>query len=137
VVQDALDVPLAGVRNHIAAALAALSKRPAPDVRTSIKESISAVEAIVSAVAGQPGASLGDALKTLQHKHPNLAHKALAGAFSKIYGWTSEVDGIRHAMLDDPTVDTVDARFMLVACSAFVHYLAQKAYAAGIPLVGT
>ena len=35
--------------------------------------------------------------------------------------------GIRHALLQEPTLDSDDARFMLVSCSAFVNYLKTKA----------
>lgn len=53
-------------------------------------------------------------------------HPALSGAFNKPYGYTSNADGIRHAMLEDSTVDQADAMLMLVACSAFVNCLTAK-----------
>ena len=53
--------------------------------------------------------------------------------FEKIYGYTSDQDGIRHAILDESkTVEPEDALFMLVSCSAFCNYLQQKAVKAGI-----
>lgn len=54
---------LSGVDEHIKAALAKLSDRKNPDYRNSIKESISAVESICKMIAGDPKATLGDALK--------------------------------------------------------------------------
>ena len=59
-------------------------------------------------------------------------HGALKAGFSKLYGFTSDEDGIRHAILDQPTVGFTEAKFMIVACSAFVHYLILKSEEAGL-----
>lgn len=51
-------------------------------------------------------------------------HPALNGAFQKLYGYTSDAGGIiRHALLEEDSLDFKDAKFMLVSCSAFVTYL--------------
>jgi len=44
--------------------------------------------------------------------------------FSAIYGWASDLDGIRHANMgrDRPPTEA-EARVMLVMCSAYVNYL--------------
>ena len=114
-------------RTHLESALSKLADRAAPDYRNSIKESISAVEAIVNAVNGSPG-TLGAALKRLGVD----AHPALAEAFSKLYGYTSDADGIRHALLSESKLEYEDAKFMLVACSAFVTYVLAKGARSGI-----
>jgi hypothetical protein len=50
-----------------------------------------------------------------------------------IYGFTSDQNGIRHALLDaEAKVDETHALFMIGACAAFVSYLINKARAAGI-----
>jgi hypothetical protein len=54
----------------------------------------------------------------------------------KLYGYTSDDSGIRHAILDQPTVGFDEAKFMIVSCSAFVNYLIAKAGAVGL-LKGT
>jgi hypothetical protein len=54
---------VAGVKAHLRQALQHLADRKSPDYRNSIKESISAVEALCQRVAGEPNASLGKALK--------------------------------------------------------------------------
>ena len=120
---------LAGARAHIAAALKKLSERPTPDVRNSIKESISAVEAVARVIAGE-GNTLGAAIKKLDAD----MDPALKIGLEKIYGWTNNDDGIRHAMMEEPRVAVEEARFMLVACSAFVNYLVVKADKKGIAL---
>src|ERR1700752_2189482 len=132
-IADAVNVPdtLKPVREHIDAALQKLSDRGKPDYRTSIKESISAVEALCQLIAGKR-ATLGDALKTIERKIP--LHGALKQAFSNLYGYTSNAEGIRHALLDEPTLAFEDAKFMLVSCAAFVNYLVAKAATAGLKL---
>jgi len=59
-------------------------------------------------------------------------HRAFKDALSKLYGYTSDDSGIRHALMDEPTVDSADARFFIVACSAFVSWLIVKADQAGL-----
>ena len=59
-------------------------------------------------------------------------HSALERGFKQIYGYTSDTDGIRHALTEEATCDFEDAKFMLVSCSAFINYLVIKANKAGI-----
>ena len=47
-------------------------------------------------------------------------------ALKSLYGYTSDAEGIRHALSDVPTLDAADAKFMLVTCAAFMTYLIQK-----------
>lgn len=119
----ALDSGLPRVSQHLRQAMDLLADRQHADYRNSIKESISAVECLCSTVTGNPKATLGEALKKIHELHP-----ALSGAFSKLYGYTSAADGIRHALMEDSKpLDKDDAMFMLVACSAFTTYLMAKA----------
>lgn len=115
---------LRGANAHLKQALALLSDRRNPDYRNSIKESISAVEAVCRSIADQDGATLREALKVISAKAP--MHPALNKSLSSLYGYTSDADGIRHALLDEEHIDFVDAKFMLSACSAFVNYLLGK-----------
>jgi len=122
--------PLAGAREHLATALALLSDRQAPDFRNSVKESISAVESVARVLSGEPRAELGKALKKIEDKVP--LHGAFRAGISSLYGYSSDEGGIRHALLEAPTVDFDDAKFMLVACAGFVSFLVGKAICAGI-----
>ena len=54
-------------------------------------------------------------------------HGALKQGFLSLYGYTSNGDGIRHAMMDETNLDQEDALYMLVTCSSFVNYLISKA----------
>lgn len=119
--EAARDTRFAGVSAHMQRALELYADRENPDYRNSIKESISGVESIARVVAGIQKATLGDALKTIEKNHQ--LHPALKEGFLKLYGYTSDEQGIRHAMLDEPNLTASDARYFLVSCSAFVNYL--------------
>jgi hypothetical protein len=110
------------VRKHLDTALNFLSDRKSPDYRNSIKESISAVESLCMTITDNGKATLGDTIKKLDIG----VHLALQKGFSSIYGYTSDASGIRHGILDEPKHSFSDAKFMLVACSAFVNYLIGK-----------
>jgi len=109
------------VADHIATALARLSDRGNPDYRNSIKESILAVESMARLVTGEEKATLGKVLNKLEQD--GRINAALKTGFSSIYGWSSDTNGIRHAMTDVSVVDQADAKFYLIACCAFVNYL--------------
>ena len=115
------DSRFAGVAAHLQRALDHYANRENPDYRNSIKESISAVENMARIVSGKPKALLGDALKEIQKQ--GLLHKALKDGFTKLYGYTSDSDGIRHAMMDEPKLTQADARYFLLSCTSFVNYL--------------
>jgi hypothetical protein len=121
---------LGGAREHIAAALEAFSNKPEADYRNSIKESISAVESAAKRISGVERGGLNDAFAELARLVP--MHAALIKGFKALYGYTSDEDGIRHAILEEPNVGYDEAKFMLVACSAFVNFLISKASAAGL-----
>jgi AbiJ N-terminal domain 4 len=105
---------------HIETALKHLADRANPDPRNSMKESISAVEAACQIITKNPSATLGQALKALN------IHPALERGFGAIYGYTSDAQGIRHALAQEPNVGPDDAKFFLVVCSAFVNYLISR-----------
>lgn len=119
-----------GAEAHIRASVRMLSLKPTPDYRNAVKEGISAVESVAKQLTKKDAATLDQALKALTEK--SAIHPALQAGFSRIYGYTSDADGIRHAMLDEPTVDFAEAKYMVVSCAAFVHYLIQKGDAAGL-----
>jgi len=109
------------VSEHLRSALSHLSDRESPDYRNSIKESISAVEGMCALITGQEKSDLNAALRELERRI--RLHGALRSAFASFYGYTSDSDGIRHALLEETNLSFDDAKFMLVACSAFVNYL--------------
>ena len=91
----------------------------------SVRESISAVEAICRQIVGE-NATLGSALNKIEKNYP--LHPAFKKALSALYGFTSDENGIRHSLLDKSSaaVDEADALFMLGACASFVSYLLSR-----------
>lgn len=126
-IEAALQLPLAPVNEHLNRALELFADRKAPDYRNSIKESISAVESLCRVIAKNEKATLGDALQEIEKLKTINLHSALKAAFEKLYGYTSDEGGIRHALIDQPNSDAEEAKFMLVSCSAFINYLRTKA----------
>lgn len=121
-IEEAISSPFQKSANHLKKALNLLSDRDNPDYSNSIKESISSVEAICSEILGK-SESLGVALDKLEKKGINI-HPSLKSAFDKLFGYTSNAAGIRHAgQLDGKDATFDEAKFMLVSCSAFVNYL--------------
>ena len=112
------------VQIHLRRALELFSDRNNPDYRNSIKEFISAIESFCIIFTGNSKATLEQALKEIEKNHE--LHPALKNSFSSLYGYTSDSNGIRHSLLDESTLSQEDAKFILVACSAFVNYLSLK-----------
>lgn len=121
--------PIAGARHSLERATDLLADRESPDYANSIKESISAVEAVVKKVTGE--GTLGAGLNRLEAAGLTI-HPALKGALSKMYGWTSDADGIRHAGIEAADADQALAKYVLVTCSAFVSYLIEEGRKTGL-----
>lgn len=119
--------PFEAVRTHMQKALALYSDRQHPDYENSIKESISAVEALCSIITGETGAqaTLGKTIKKLTDNGITI-HKSMEIGFDKLYGYTSDAGGIRHGSIDFTNAPSEDALYMLISCSAFVNYLTAK-----------
>ena len=116
--------PYEEVNFHLDKASERLSDRKNPDYENSIKESISAVEAMCVILLEEKG-ELGTLLKKLEKAGIKI-HPALKEAFFKLYGYTSDAKGIRHAGSIGGTESTFEeAKFMLVSCSAFINYLKE------------
>ena len=121
------DDEFSGVTGHLRCALELLSDGQNGDYRNSIKESISAVESLVQSITGNPKATLGQALNVIERDNSSMTiPKALKKAYSALYGYTSNEDGIRHAMLEEPSLTASDAKYFLMVCTAFVNYLKAK-----------
>lgn len=121
------------VRTHLQTSLSMLSDRQKPDYRNSVKESISAVEALCKIIAGERSATLGDALKRLVDAGV-VIHPSLRLGWLKIYGYTNDSGGIRHALTDEQEIGFAEAKYMLVSCSAFVNLLLDLSREAGLSI---
>ena len=125
-VEEACRNPIEGCRKQMQKAVAFLSDREHPDYKNCIKESISAVESICQVIVGNESATLGAALMQLEKNGVSI-HPSLKIAFSKLYGYTTDQGGIRHAEgMFESNVTFEEAKFMLVSCSAFINYLISE-----------
>ena len=124
-IQETLNSRYKPVYDHISKANKMIADREHPDYENSIKESISAVEAICEVLTGAKysEATLSKMLKKLE-ENGVVIHSALKSAFNTLYGYTSDANGIRHAGdIGGPASTFEEAKFMLVACCAFINYL--------------
>lgn len=113
-----------GIQQHLNQALKLMSDRQNPDYRNSIKESVSALEGLCQKILSKDKVTLGDAIGQIEKQFP--IHSALKNSIKSLYGYTSDGDGIRHAMLEESNLTYIDAKFMLVACTNFINYLIDK-----------
>ena len=116
-------VGLSGSALHLSKASECLCRG---DWAGSVRESIHAVESVARQLDPEAARTLGPALASLE-RH-GVLHPVLKDAFSKLYGYTSNEQGIRHALLDrtDARVGQDEAVFMLGACASFASHLWRK-----------
>ena len=114
---------MVGAASHLRKASECIN---AGDWAGSVRESISAVESVARQLDPSDSRTLRPALKAL--RKDGLLHPALESAFNKLYGYTSDEQGIRHALLDraDSNVGMDEALFMLSACASFASFLRRK-----------
>ena len=115
---------LAGIQEHLNSSIELLSQKPNPDFRNSIKESISMVE-VISRIIEPTENTLGKALNKLDQNQK--INGTLKSGFEKLYAYTNDRNGIRHALMDEQNTGIEDAKFFLISCSAFTNYLIGKA----------
>ena len=114
------------VKRHLSNALEHLSNRENPDYINSIKESITAVEAITQIITDKK-TDLANCLKEMKKRKLLDLNNNFINALSLLYSWTNKEDGIRHAHTDEELKTTFEeAKFMLVASSIFVNYIIAK-----------
>ena len=119
--EETLKNPYKVVSEHYSKAIEQLYSTK--DYANSIKESISAIEAMCQILTNNDKATLGDALKLLKGN----IHPAMKSAFEKLYGYTSDANGIRHSNgLGEGNSTFEEAKYMLISCSAFVNYLKEN-----------
>jgi len=114
------------VKRHLSNALELLSDRENPNFVNSIKESITAIEAITQIITGKK-TDLGNCLKEMKKQKLLDLNNNFVKALDLLYDWTNKEDGIRHAHTDEKLKTTFEeAKFMLVASSAFINYIIAK-----------
>ena len=119
-IEETLDNSYDTVKKHYNKAIEKLYKDK--DFENSIKESISAVEAMCQIINGGKE-ELNKALRNLKVE----IHPALEQAYEKLYAYTCDANGTRHANgIGEKDATLAEARYMLVSCSAFINYLKEN-----------
>ena len=118
-----------GASTHLRNAAEHIKARQYAD---AIVDSIHAVESVARIIDPKSSKTLGPALNSLEQTGV-LNHAVLKQAFSKLYGYTNDEQGIRHALTDKDAADVGldEAIFMFGACASFAAYLTQKHRQAG------
>lgn len=124
-IEQAINCKYTVCKERISKSMKRLYDREQPDYENSVKESILAVESICNTIMGTDNTELGKALKKIEDSGIKI-HPALKEAFIKLYGYTSDENGIRHCGGIDSKTTFEEAQYMLVSCSAFVNYLIEN-----------
>lgn len=113
------------IKIHLSEALKLMSNRQTPDYRNSIKESISAVEALCREITGE--STLGDALRVWEKNGVKIP-TFLKSGIEKLYIYTNDKrTGIRHSLMADTENPSFEeTKYLVVICSAFVNYIQGK-----------
>ena len=114
----------AGAKTHLHDAVEAINEKRYAD---AVRESIHAVESVARTIDPNASKTLGPALTSLEAAGV-LNHPSLREGFKRLYGYTSDKQGIRHALLEEGAadVDLDDAVFMFSACASFAAYLVNR-----------
>ena len=121
-VQDMEVAGFAWARSHLYKAVEYLKEGEWSD---SVRESSHALEAVCKKLSPGSGNSLSASLNDLGSTVS--IHPALLAAFTKLYGYASNEQGIRHSSGDGhENVGLEEAAFMLSACAASCSYLWRK-----------
>ena len=114
----------AGAKTHLHNAVEAINEKRYAD---AVRESIHAVESVARTIDPKASKTLRPAIRSLEAKGV-LKHPAFQEACIKLYKYTSDESGIRHALLDERAadVDLDDAVFMFGACASFAAYLVNR-----------
>ena len=114
----------AGAKTHLHDAVEAINEQRYAD---AVRESIHAVESVARTIDPNASKTLGPALTSLE-KAGVLNHPSLREGFKRLYGYTSDKQGIRHALLEEGAadVDLDDAVFMFSTCASFAAYLVNR-----------
>ena len=122
-IEETLDTKIHASKKHIEKALGFLSDREKPDYKNSVKESISAIEAVCKVIFGNDNVDLSGALKKLKDKGIEL-HPALLQAIEKLYAYAGDKGGVRHSEKTiESNVSFEEAKLILVTSCALVNYL--------------
>lgn len=114
------------VNEHMSKALTFLSDKRRPDFHNSIKEAVSAIEALARIITETPNGTLG---QLVQNSNLNL-HTCIQEAIKKVYGFASDEGGIRHSQkVNSKSICYDEALFIVVFSSSLINFVISVARA--------
>lgn len=91
-----------------------------PDFENSIKESVNSIESCLKILLNQPKSTLGKLIKD-ENIDPDIGK-----IISKVYGFISNKDFIRHGGVQIQPIDTFEAEFFLDFAASAIIYIKGK-----------
>ena len=122
------------VHEHLDQALRHLASRENPNYVDSVGQSWRAVEAMLRLICHDDGLTGGKAINECQNKCSLAVDGSLWAALHKLHAYRAECGAGHPRKEETPEPQCEDARFMLVTCSAYTNYLAEKARKAKIDI---
>ena len=109
---------------HLAKALTKFSERPTPDYENAAKEAASVLESALKIATGESNV----ARATQAFRESYGVHRSLSESASKLFGYASDRDGVRHGKTEPGSaVEFDEAKLVILSASAWVSFIATKA----------
>jgi len=124
-IEEALERSPQHVAESLSKALTLFSSREKPDYNNTIKECITAVEALACTIVDGSEETCGKAISKFSEYGIEL-NEHLEVAIKSLYKYTCNEDGKRHGGTTYVESDIEDAKFMIITCSAIVNFLVVK-----------
>lgn len=92
----------------------------------SIRESIHSIESMIRILTGNKNIKFSDGMRELNKKFS--LHPAFGEGLIKLYGFSSDEDGVRHSSVQGTeSIDEETAFYFLGSCASFITLLIHKA----------
>lgn len=103
-------------------ALNAIPTRP----KDAVRESVNALEAVLKIITKRGDASLGEVAADLVRDPAAPWRGSLGAALRSLYGYASQVPGVRHAQHIDAEVTPAEAALVVRMCGAAIVYFIDQ-----------
>lgn len=120
------DPRFAGPSQQFERAIEWLSLRPSPDAVNAMREAIGSLEGVARIVSGLHSETLG---RIVDRYFRSRTDQAICSLIDKIYGYASNVGGIRHGQVAPLSVGAEEAELLLGFTASLIVYLSRKKWA--------
>lgn len=95
-----------------------------PDYENSVKEAVSALEALLKIRTGLSKGKMGELLDAYSKQH--AIHPALRNALSNLFGFASDAAGVRHGGVVGSALTEETARLVLSISASICNFVAMS-----------